>query len=84
MQVIWVNTQGLFILGWVVMAAYCLSDLVHRRRLDRPLWGWSLGAVAATLLNPYGLWGGLHPLTLATRLRGSNVFGRKVAQPQVG
>ena len=80
MQAIWVNTQGLFILGWVVMAAYCLSDLVHHRRLDRPLWGWSLGALAATLLNPYGLWGVLHPLTLATRLRGSNVFQQAITE----
>jgi hypothetical protein len=56
---IWANCHGGFVLGWVVLAAYCADALVARLR-DRPLedaralWLWSAAAVLASGINPNG------------------------------
>src|SRR5581483_103865 len=34
LQFFWLNTEGLFILGWVLMAAYLASTWYHQHRLD--------------------------------------------------
>jgi len=56
---IWGNTHGGFIMGWAVLAAYCLGDLFLRwRRQPLPdgpsLWLPAAAAVLATGLNPNG------------------------------
>jgi tetratricopeptide (TPR) repeat protein len=65
-QLVWVNTEGLFVLGYVLLAA----ALVDRRR-DVRLWRASGLAAVAALLNPYFVEGALHPLVLKSRIDGS-------------
>lgn len=81
-QLIWVNVEGLFILGWVVMAAYLFSTWFHERRLDRSLLRYSLLSAAASLLNPYFFKGVLFPLQLFAKLQGSNIFKHYISELQ--
>src|SRR5207237_658102 len=76
-QVLWVNTHGLFVLGPVILAAYVVDRLPAtadaRGRLGaRRWWGHVGGAtamvVAACLANPYGLRGALFPLELFPKI----------------
>lgn len=63
---VWVNVQGLFVLGFVLIGARLLD-----RPKDRRLWQ-ALGlSLAASLVNPYFLSGALHPLVLFTRINRS-------------
>jgi tetratricopeptide (TPR) repeat protein len=77
---IWVNVEGLFVLAWVAIGATLLGTAIDQRRWDRPLAAWGAAAVLVTLLNPYGLSGVFFPLTLATRLSGTNVFGQTIGE----
>ncbi len=77
---LWVNVEGLFVLGWVVIGCYLLGHLWRERRLDRRLMLWGGASVAATLLNPYFLRGVFFPLTLLTRLSKENVFGQTISE----
>jgi tetratricopeptide (TPR) repeat protein len=76
----WVNIEGLFVLGWVVVGCYWLGNLLQERRLDRSLTIWGSASVAVTLINPYFLQGVLFPLTLLTRLNKENVFGGSISE----
>jgi hypothetical protein len=76
----WVNTQGLFALGFVILAMG-IADASLRpsmwRRDRREWWGLLIAAcglsVIACLINPYGLRGLLFPLSLAGTM-GNPVF----------
>ena len=79
-QVFWVNTQGLFALGPIVVGM-ALVDAVFRRgsfsTARRTWWRTVLSASLATgfacALNPYGLMGALYPLQLVGTM-GNPVF----------
>ncbi len=73
-QLVWVNAHGLFILGWIVVAAYTVGIFVHDRPRFRKLIPWSLAAILASLVNPYGVHGLAFPFYLFTRLQASNIF----------
>ncbi len=60
-QLLWVNSEGLFMLGWAALATYLLSGWFHGKRIDFPLVCYSLLSVAIGILNPYGLRGLLFP-----------------------
>ena len=77
---VWVNIEGLFVLGWVVIGCYWLGNLLQERRLDRSLTIWGSASVLVTLVNPYFLQGVLFPLTLLTRLNKENVFGGSISE----
>jgi hypothetical protein len=75
-QVLWVNSHGLFVLGPVVLAAY-LADAVagpgpggipRDGRWWAHVGGASVLAVAACLVNPYGLRGVMLPLELFPKI----------------
>jgi len=56
---IWANCHGGFVLGWVVLVAYCADALVARLRRsplpeERALWLWSAVAAMASGINPNG------------------------------
>ena len=56
---IWANCHAGFIMGWVVMGAYCGESLFHRLRGktdadERRLWGFCLGSILISGLNPNG------------------------------
>ena len=79
-HLLWVNMQGLFILGWIILFSYLLGDLLEKKHLDRKLALWSLASVLICLANPYLHQGVLFPLTLLTRLSGENPFGQNISE----
>lgn len=81
-QLIWTNFHGLFILGWLVAAAYFISIWIHRRSLDRKFLKWSMVSVAASFVNPYFLKGIAFPFYLFTRLQSSNIFKPMISEFQ--
>lgn len=81
-HLLWVNTQGLFMLGLIVTGVYWLGASLRARRPDRRLGGALLTATAACLLNPYFLEGFLFPLQLLSRSDGSNVFAKHILELQ--
>lgn len=60
-QVVWVNVEGLFPIGWILMGGYVLYGLVHPHKLDRSLFKYSALSIACDLLNPNFLHGVLFP-----------------------
>ena len=80
LQWFWINTEGLFMLGWASCGIYFLSERLHKKKWDRSLALYSLISVAAGLLNPYGLKGLLFPLKLWTRLQDSNPYKQTIAE----
>lgn len=87
LHLLWANLHGLFVLGWIAIGCYGLGAAIaaaggregERERLRR-LVAWGAAAIAATVVNPYGLRGTLFPLTLATRLGEGNVFGQSIGE----
>ncbi len=74
-QLLWVNVDGLFVLGWLAMGC-CVAGLwIASRRPDPRLAAWSGGAVAATLINPYGWRGVAASLGLAGSLTPETLSG---------
>ena len=76
----WVNTQGLFVLGFVILAmglAEVAADPASWQRSQRPWWSRTVAciglSVIATLFNPYGFRGLIFPLELAGTM-GNPVF----------
>jgi tetratricopeptide (TPR) repeat protein len=70
-QVLWVNTQGLFVLGPVVLAMALIDAAIEPgafAKERRPWWRVALAATGLTglacVVNPYGLAGTLFPIEL--------------------
>ncbi len=97
LQALWVNLQGLFILGPFLIGAYAaqpVTTAMSRRVFKRESSPNELrkaitlvvllaGSVGACLLNPYGLEGLLFPFTLFTRVGGmENIFASSIAEFQ--
>ncbi len=83
LQIAWVNVQGLFVLGLVVLACWVADREVRgqapRRWRDRV--GAPLAVVLASGLNPYGWKGALFPLTLFRRMSSEQGFyGRHIGE----
>jgi tetratricopeptide (TPR) repeat protein len=92
-QVFWVNSQGLFVLGPIVLAFGLIDVFIsmamesvggETRFLNRTKWLRTvLGAGVATglacLINPYGLHGALYPLELAGTMR-NPIFSQNIAE----
>ncbi|MBP9725138.1 MAG: hypothetical protein KBE37_10060 [Bacteroidia bacterium] len=79
-QLIWANCHGLFILGWLMCAAFFISDWWHTRSIDKRLL--LVGALqpVAALINPYGIKGLLFPFYLYTRLQEGNVMNNAISE----
>src|SRR5208282_3154655 len=85
-QLAWVNTHGLFVLGPIVLVL-ALVDAALRRGALAPRhirwWQTVVPACVATgvacLLNPYGLRGAIYPLELA-RTMSNPIFSRSIAE----
>jgi tetratricopeptide (TPR) repeat protein len=85
-QVFWVNTQGLFILGPVIVGAGVVEAFFRPGALGaqhRSWWRTVLPGVLlmapACLINPYGLRGALFPIDLL-RTMGDPVFSQTIAE----
>lgn len=85
-QVAWVNSQGLFVLG-PILIGFALIAAVFRPgafAASRAGWWRTVGAAslltgAACLLNPYGLMGALYPLQLLQTM-GNPIFSEAIAE----
>ena len=82
LQALWVNTEGIFILEWVALGAYLVSDWIETRRPDKNLVQASLLTVAASFLNPYFIQGVLFPFSLLNHLEPHNLFHQSVSEFQ--
>ncbi len=85
-QVAWVNSQGLFVLG-PILVTFALLDAAlrfgvfapERRRWWRTILVSSLATGLACLINPYGIKGALYPLELAGTMS-NPIFSKHVAE----
>ena len=85
-QLAWVNSHGLFVLGPIILV-FALVDAALRRGALAPerirWWQTVVPACLATglacLLNPYGLRGAIYPLELA-RTMSNPIFSRSIAE----
>lgn len=96
LQVAWVNMEGLFILGVVIVFAFIGGEWLAWKMPRPSSWKdpdavsgkrwWTLfwvgaACVLACFLNPYGVDGALFPFTLYTRLgAGDEVFSATIAE----
>jgi hypothetical protein len=81
LQIVWVNTQGLFLLGPALIAAYAIGAALERRP-SRRLFGTLAFTLLACLCTPYGRFGLTLPGKLLARLRpgADNVFSSNIAE----
>lgn len=85
-QTAWVNVQGLFVLGPIVLSMALLDALARPGSFakGRGRW-WTIVGVSSVLtalacfLNPYGLAGALYPLEIA-RTMANPIFSRTIAE----
>ncbi|HMB06088.1 MAG TPA: tetratricopeptide repeat protein [Isosphaeraceae bacterium] len=85
-QAAWVNTQGLFVFGPIVLASGLIDAALRpgsfapgRRRWWRVVGIASVLTGLACLINPYGLAGALYPFALA-RTMGDPIFTTTIAE----
>ncbi|MFC2092363.1 tetratricopeptide repeat protein [Bacteroidota bacterium] len=52
-MVIWVNVQGLFVLGLFIIVVYFFSIWVHEKKFDSYVFKWSVVIFLVTFINPY-------------------------------
>ncbi len=83
---LWVNVQGLFVLGLVCLSCWCLDQLLRRMATRRavPLkhLGFLLGAsLVACLVNPYGYRALVFPFELYRKMSSESAFfGTKISE----
>ncbi len=85
-QVAWVNSHGLFVLGPILLVMALLDAAIRPGSLaPGPLRWWriaglgSLATFAACLINPYGVGGAVYPIQLAGTMT-NRVFSLQIAE----
>ncbi len=85
-QVAWVNTQGLFVLGPILLGMALLDAAIRPGSFapGRKSWWRTIGLATgltglACLVNPYGILGAVYPIQLA-RTMGNPVFSHHIAE----
>ena len=92
-QLLWANTQGLFVLGPVIAGGYAAGEAVslikrkngsisYHPRTFRALLSVTIGAMLVSFLNPYGWRGALLPFKLFGRIdpRFGNIYSQNVSE----
>jgi len=51
-MLLWVNSQGLFILGWFVAGIYIIENYYRNKKFDKQLVTWTSATVVASFFNP--------------------------------
>ncbi len=82
LQLVWVNVEGLFPLGLVLMGFYILSSYCHGAQPDKKLFLFSGLAVVACLANPHFIQGAVFPFQLLSIIGTSNIFKQTIAEFQ--
>ena len=67
-QLVWVNVEGLFGIGLILMVFFLVSGYLHQPKIDKKLFLFTGLSAVACLLNPYFIHGLMFPLTLLTTL----------------
>lgn len=86
LQLLWTNSQGLYMIGLFIIGAYWVERFVDRVRMKRPPpLGMTLLVVVATascMINPWGIRGLLLPLTLFGRTSpaAGNIYSMNIAE----
>ena len=94
LQVLWTNSQGIFAIGLALIGCYWVGATLaflplprgwkEESALSGPAWGRLtlvlVLAVAACLLNPYGLTGARFPLELLPRVTGASLFSTRIGE----
>ena len=85
-QVAWVNSHGLFVLGPLVLSFGLIDAALRggivtpeRRKWWRTILAASFATAAACLINPYGITGALYPLELAGTMS-NPIFSEHIAE----
>ncbi|MCD4655452.1 tetratricopeptide repeat protein [bacterium] len=79
-MLIWVNIQGIFIVGLGIITCYLLDDLVRTRKFNYRFWFAGFASFFVTFINPYGWKGTLFPVILSNRLSGENRFSASIGE----
>lgn len=80
LMLIWVNIQGIYIIGLIIVCCYLLDDFVRRHRFSLPLWTMAGLTGVSCVVNPYGIKGMTFPFLLSTRLHGENRFATTIGE----
>ncbi len=86
-QFLWVNTQGLFVLGPVVLGFALLDSLLQPDAFSKSRRKWWRNAVLVTLFtalaclfNPYGIYGALFPYELLFGTMANPIFKENIGE----
>ena len=79
-MLLWCNTQGLFILGIIIMGSYFISLLWKEKKINKNFLFWIIISVLACLINPYFIKGFVFPLELLTRFDNNNIFKQHISE----
>ncbi|HTX89454.1 MAG TPA: tetratricopeptide repeat protein [Bacteroidales bacterium] len=82
LMILWCNTQGLYILGIILIATYYISLVVRDRKIHLNYLSWMVLSALACLVNPYFIRGILFPFELFTRFDTQNVFHQHIRELQ--
>ena len=63
-QLLWVNSQATFMIGWAISGAYFLTSWWQTKRFDWRYAGIGLATVAMSLINPYTWRGAIFPFSV--------------------
>jgi hypothetical protein len=81
-QLLWVNTEGLFFLGFASMLFFGVSGRLHNGKWDKKLLKVFGISLALSLFNPYFLDGFLFPFRLLTSLSSSDLYHSAIQEFQ--
>ncbi len=79
-MLVWVNTQGLFMLGFILLGTYFISILFEQKKTDLKLAFWVIISVFICFCNPYFVKGFFFPFELLTRFDSDNLFNRHIRE----
>jgi len=79
-MLLWVNIQGIFVIGLGIIVCYLLDDLIKKRKIDFRFWFIGFLSFCVTFINPWGWKGTLFPLILSNRLSGANRFSVTIGE----
>lgn len=77
LMLLWANTHALFVIGAFAIVCAIVGDL---RRPSPALLAWGSAAVAAVVVNPYGVTGAWFPVKLLSRIDGSAAVFQTVGE----
>lgn len=69
-QVVWVNTHGLFVFGPIIILCYITGELIGNRVFNKKLFTVFILSIAACFVNPYGYKLALYPFILLSEIGG--------------